>query len=362
MKRKFHGIDLHKKYATIMTRDSEGREISYISNCVDFKTYVRSLTETDSVVVESINNAFYWADQIEMQGATCIIVNPHKFKIIKESWNKTDKRDSANLSLALWMAETKSEFKMPTVYKPSVEIRELRKLFSQYQMVTSQITQYKNSIQAIFMEHGAYLSKKQAYHLLKPDGDISIIEKFILNKISKECLIMNLTLMWHLLKQKEIIKDSILKSGLIFEKEIKLCISIRGVSPFLVLAYLADIGDINRFKSVREFDAYLGVVLTVKSSGGKTQMGHINKQSRKLARSLFTQPINHIARSSDFMNEFYEDIKLRRGAGRSRIAVIRKVFNIMRRIILTGEVYRGKDEKNYQRKLKEFENFMQKAA
>lgn len=163
-------------------------------------------------------------------------------------------------------------------------------------------------------------------------------------------------------KKKEIIKHHILEMGLLFEKEIKLCISIKGISPFLVLAFLADVGDIKRFKNVRGFDAYLGVVPTVKSSGGKTHIGHINKQSRKLARTLFTQPVNHLANSSDFMSEFYEDVKLRRGGGRSRIAVIRKVFNIMRRLLLTGEVFRGKDENVYNKKMKEFEKFMHKAA
>ena len=362
MKTKFHGIDLHKRYATIMIRDSEGVEIQFIPKCTNFKTYIESLSQNDSVVIESINNAFYWSDQIEKQGASCIIVDPHKFKIIKDSWNKTDKRDSANLSLALWMSEMKNEFKMPTVYKPSMEIRELRKLFAEYQMITNQIKQYKNSIQSIFVENGIALDKKTAYKLFKIDGDISILENFILTKISKECIIISLLLTWALSKQKEIIKDSILEMGKLFEKEIKLCISIKGITPFLVLAFFADIGDIKRFKNIRGFDAYLGVVPTVKSSGGKTQMGHINRQSRKLARTLFTQPINHIANSSDFMTEFYDDVKLRRGAGRSRIAVIRKVFNIMRRMILTGAEYRYKDEQIYNKKLKEFEKIIHKAA
>ena len=73
--------------------------------------------------------------------------------------------------------------------------------------------------------------------------------------------------------------------GCFFEKEIKLCISIKGITPFLVLAFLADVGDIRRFKNVRGFNAYLGVVPSIKSSGGKTQMGHITRQSRKLALS-----------------------------------------------------------------------------
>ena len=62
------------------------------------------------------------------------------------------------------------------------------------------------------------------------------------------------------------------------------------------------------------------------------------------------------------MDTFYNSIKERRGAGRSRIAVIRKIFNIMRRMILTGKEYRWKDEENYQRKIKDFEKIIHQAA
>lgn len=362
MKELFHGIDLHKQYATIIVRDKEGSEIKYIARCTNFQEYIDSLDERDSVVIEAVNNAFYFADQIEKQGASCIIVNPYKFKIIKESWSKTDKRAAGDLSLALWMSEIRDEFKMPTVYKPSAEIRELRKYFSQYQMITKQGTQYKNSIQAIFVENGIVLNKKQAYQLYKRDGNISILEELKLTDASRQCIILNLSLLWNILEQKENLKSLILKIGSHFEKEIKLCISIKGVTPFLVLAFLSDVGDITRFKNVRGFNAYLGVVPTVKSSGGITQLGHINRQSRKLARSLFTQPCYHLACSSDFMFDFYERVKVRRGAGRSRVAVIRKVFNIMRSMILTGEIYKGVEKEKYEKKLKEFDKIIDKAA
>lgn len=77
---------------------------------------------------------------------------------------------------------------------------------------------------------------------------------------------------------------------------------------------------------------------------------------------MFTQPVYHLAHSSDIMFDFYDTIKLRRGVGRSRIAVIRKTFNIMRKMILNDELYRGVKEDIYQKKLKEFDSFLQKSA
>ena len=63
------------------------------------------------------------------------MIDPHKFRIIKDSWNKTDKQDSRNMVKALWVYIVTGEFGIPTVYKPDVVVRDLRKLFSQYQLL-----------------------------------------------------------------------------------------------------------------------------------------------------------------------------------------------------------------------------------
>ena len=78
MYKRFHGVDLHKSYSTIMVRDKDGSEIQYISRCKNFREYIESLNKDDVVVVEAMNNAFYWADQIEKQGAKCVIINPYR--------------------------------------------------------------------------------------------------------------------------------------------------------------------------------------------------------------------------------------------------------------------------------------------
>ncbi|MBN2078466.1 MAG: hypothetical protein JW838_05840 [Spirochaetes bacterium] len=68
MYKRFHGIDLHKRYATISTRNEDGKEIYSITRCYQFREYVNSLNAEDIVVVEAANNSFYWADEIEKTG------------------------------------------------------------------------------------------------------------------------------------------------------------------------------------------------------------------------------------------------------------------------------------------------------
>jgi len=42
--KRFHGIDLHKRYATINVRDSDGKEIQFITKCSDFNNTLILLT------------------------------------------------------------------------------------------------------------------------------------------------------------------------------------------------------------------------------------------------------------------------------------------------------------------------------
>jgi len=62
----------------------------------------------------------------------------------------------------------------------------------------------------------------------------------------------------------------------------------------------------------------------------------------------------HFANSSPDMHTFYESTKARRGAGRSRIAVLRRLFSIMRRMLLDDIDYRWKDDINVHNKLVDY--------
>jgi transposase len=47
------------------------------------------------------------------------VVDPRKFRIIKDSWNKRDTQDARNLAKALWVQVVTGEFGIPPVQKPS---------------------------------------------------------------------------------------------------------------------------------------------------------------------------------------------------------------------------------------------------
>ena len=61
-------------------------------------------------------------------------------------------------------------------------------------------------------------------------------------------------------------------------------------------------------------------------------------RSRALARSLFTQAVIHLVDSFPNLERFYRELVTRKGCGRARIALLRKIFSMMRRMLLSREV------------------------
>lgn len=358
MARRFHGIDRHKRFSTVSVLNRDGREIEFVGGCTDLREYIGALGPEDAVVMEASTGSFYWADQVEATGASCFILDPHKFKIIKESWNKTDKRDARNMAKALWVHLITGEFGIPTVYKPDGVSRELRKLFAQYSLLTKQITMHKNNVQATLADNGIVLCRTQKLRLLSPRTEVSFLRELELSGASEINVEISIHLLWRMQEAKGRISDQIMVASEPLKEKVRLLMTIKGISPLMALAFLADVGDIHRFKTCKKMSAYLGLVPRAKNSGGRSRPGHINRESRKLTRTILTQSLPHICDASLGFRRYYDELKIRRGAGRARIAVIRKLCGIMRRMLIDGQQFRQMDVDLYRRKLRKYERTM----
>jgi transposase len=243
---------------------------------------------------------------------------------------------------------------LPEVWQPAPEVRELRRLFAQWQILTTQSRQLKAQVQGVLLENGISERKLGNRMVDNPAIGEQLMSDLELSPASRLSLKMSLCTLVHLKEQKKNLQREIYRAGEPFEEQVRLLIGIRGVTPLLALGFLSEVGDIHRFHSLRALLAYLGVVPTVRSSGGTTHMGRVNRRSRGLARTMFTQAVLHLADSSPLLGRFYRDLVERKGFGRARIAVIRKTFGIMRRMLISNTPYRWIEEPLYQRKLKDY--------
>ena len=358
---RYHGVDLHKKYVTVSVRDDAGAQIAFMGREMDHAVYVERLTAEDMVVLEASAGALYWAERIAERGARCVVIDAYRFRIIRDSWQKTDRHDAINLSLALWLAETTGQVKLPVVWQPSPTVRELRRLTGTYEILNKQLRQLKNLVHGVLLDNGVREHAVGEKLVEAPGHSAEVLASLSLTPASRFCVQAALRQLLALGVEKEALQRRLYWAGRPLDNDVRLLMGIRGVTPLMALVFLSEVGDITRFSSARKMYAYLGVVPRVRSSGGTTRTGKINRASRHLARTLFTQVVPHLVDSSPSMGRFYGELVVRKGYGRARIAVLRKMFGVMRRMLLDGQKYRGIEEALYARKIRAYERELRKA-
>ena len=302
--------------------------------CREFGKYVEGLAPTDAAVLEASTGSFWWTDQIEAKGARCFVVDPRKFRIIKDSWNKTDKQDARNLAKALWVHVVTGEFGIPTVYKPTGVVRELRQLFAQYCLLNWQIATHKNNAQAIFVENGIVLKKELRSRLFAPESGLGLLKEMNVSVASRE---LTLQVLWKVEEANE-----------------------RHLAPQRFPSE-QDLGGRHQ-PQVRVHLPQRPEPLDVcHVSQEASAINDVTRESRKLTRTILTQCVHHVAASSVSLDRYYRELRDKRGTGRARIAVIRKLCGTMRRMLLSGEQYRWIDRRLYEMKLRQYERVLKRA-
>ena len=146
----FHGIDLHSDsfVDAQMLSDGTVRTNKHYLDPESFQKFKDCLSKEDYVLVEACTNAFWFYDQIVNLVKECFILDTNKFMT---GINKTDKIDAKKLvkRLAYYVTTNGDNNDLPLVYVPAREVRELRALFSTYQLNKKTMTQFKNRIYSI---------------------------------------------------------------------------------------------------------------------------------------------------------------------------------------------------------------------
>ena len=187
------------------------------------------------------------------------------------------------------------------MYIPEKPVQEIRQLFTTYYLYKRQMVMTKNRIHSLLKQEGYTVPKKS----LDVAKTWDIIERFKLSVSAKIQIQQLYEQIDSIRKGKELIKQEILKRGVIFQEEIELLTSI-----------------------------------TI---------------------SLLIESVEHF-RSVEKINRFYTGKKKGKGAGKARVAVVRKIIVAIYYILKKRQYYYYRSEKMHCRKLKEYENFLKKVA
>jgi transposase len=353
------GIDLHTNQITVCFFDpGKGKKrtiYTYPLTGKGFKRFLAGLGKDDYIAIETTGNSFWFYEQVKPYVKECFVLNTHKIKL---DGNKTDKIDASKildyLCYYLLVAGLKE---MPNVFIPSREVQELRGMFSTYRLSKKINTQLCNRIHSILKQNGIVVKRGMMESQI---GRQEIVNIELPGSWNKQIAIL-MNQLETAMTECENLKDMIIINGYkLFQKEMDLLITIRGFSPFTAVAFMTDVVDIDRFESAKKICSYLRTAPKIKESNNTTHMKSINKASRSLTCSLLTQSVNHIRTSSPYLDDFYKRLRAGKSAGKSRMALIRKVIVSAYYMLKRNQEYRWKEEMNVKRKRDEIQRIFRR--
>jgi transposase len=256
---RFLGVDIHYDSFVVATMDEAGEFTLATIKLEDKITYWKfknGLTKDDYVAIEASTNSFWFYDEVQPLVNCCYVINPGKFKDIGGANKKTDKIDAKKIAnkLRYKIMNGADEDEFPTVFVPSKEIREIRSLFTTYELYGKNKVMTKNRIYSLFVQTtGRDISK---------DVDLyaKSIREGLLNIIKSEIIRASVKTLYDSLdfieKQMGDIKEQILKAGFIFKDEIDKLVDIKGISVFTAIGIMVDIADIKRFSNSKKLTLF----------------------------------------------------------------------------------------------------------
>jgi len=355
----FIGIDLHSNNFNICKIDSAGTKTTQnfsFNRPADVEHFATSLEKNTHIMVEASTNTFSFCDRIRPTGSDILVANPYKLKLISMVNKKTDRVDAEKLAVILKMQVTTGEKLFEPVFVPDPHIRNLRSLFTTYKFLIKQRNAIKNRIRSIYRQNLIVLDSKLT--LTKPcirrleNIELPDSSRFQVNMLIKNFI----ELSGHIKNTQKTIKNI----GVHFLDKIDILTSMRGISVFMALALLADIGDISRFKNSKKLASYLRSAPGIDSSNQTTRILSVNKQSRKLAISFLTQALAHFKTTNPKIRAWTEKKDGKKGKGKLRMAVCRKVITEIYQMLSKNQYHYYREITNHHFKMNAYKNYLKR--
>jgi transposase len=137
--------------------------------------------------------------------------------------------------------------------------------------------------------------------------------------------------------------DELLQQEAREEERVKRLLKIEGVGVISATALVSAVGDARHFSSARQFAAWLGLVPSQHSSGGKTRLGSISKRGDTYLRTLLIHgaraALNACKDKTDKRSRWVQQLQCRRNTNIATVALANKNARIVWAILSRGESY-----------------------
>lgn len=329
-------MDLHQKTSTFSVKKKEGAivEAKTVPTTKESIENFLSPYQGSLLTLEPVSQWYCYADFIESLGLSVKIANPMKVKTIASARIKTDSIDASVL------ADLLRANMLPESYHAPADVRAWKEEVRLRMSLVRLRAQVKNKIHALLWKQGI----RSPYTLFSKKGLRWLDQQVFSKEITVALATYQETRA--LLDRQVLEAENRMIENNRHREEVKLLITIPGISYLSALTIMAEIGDITRFPSAKKLMGYAGVVPSTYASGGKVRHGKIIKQGSSWLRYVLVEAAHHQLRCTKRkgLGEYYQGIKDRKGGKAAAVATARKLCAVIFRVLTNKERFVSPEE------------------
>ncbi|MGH9044706.1 MAG: IS110 family transposase [Acidimicrobiales bacterium] len=322
------GIDLHRRRSVIVRRDSDGQTLETVridNDAIALAAEVAKAGPHPEVVLEATLGWYWAADVLDELGATVHLAHP-----LGNNWGhrrvKNDERDATDLVDLLRMGRLAEAWIAPP------PVRELRELLRYRHKVVQLRSGLKAQVHSVLAKEGVAVPMSDLFGV---GGRRLLFEVQLAHayRVRVESLLDLIEVCDREIAMLEREVAPSFAGDLGFEA----IQAIPGVGPILAAIFVAEIGDIGRFKSAKHLASWAGLTPTHHESDEKVRRGHITKQGSRLVRWAAVEAVSR-QRSDTPIRRHHRQVGERRGNQIGRVAAARKLLTLVFYALRDGEI------------------------
>jgi error-prone DNA polymerase len=290
--------------------------------------------ERCTVVMEACGAAHHWARILMGLGHTVKLIAPAAVKPFVKKGKKNDAADAA----AICEAAARPDVKFVPV--KTVAQQGVLALHTARALLVKQQTMLANAIRGLATEFGHVVPK--GLHNLEPLVAL-VNDDAAMPAQARQAIAELYKRFGELAKGIQSCEAEIVKHARNDAMARRLA-TIPGIGPITASLIAATVVDISRFKTARQFAAWLGLVPRQNSTGGKTRLGRITKAGNREIRKLLvlgaTSMLGHAEGWHSVLGGWLRNILQRRPVRLATVALANKMARIAWSVMTRNEVYR----------------------
>jgi transposase len=313
------GLDVHKRTISYCVKDGSGTihaEGTIPATRLDLNLWMKTLPQPWTAAMEATMFTGWIYDHLKPHAAALKVAHPLMLRAIAAAKKKNDRIAASKICDCL-----RCDF-LPECYMAPTAIRERRRTLRYRNLLVRQMVQMKIKISALLMEAGVSYNKQRLHkagyfrELLATNPDIDEGLCALL-RLCRETVV-------RLQKTEGALVRSLESDSLLVDRVERL-MTIPAVGPITALTWTLEVGDVQRFSSIKKAVSYCGLCGAEKSSANSMQRTPLSKQRNKHLQTTLIEAAKMAPRSSPELAMLYDKERQKGNANRATLAVARKL-------------------------------------